>query len=145
MNDFEDALRNIDAFCRVLVEKMVEKERQGNSSIVVEPMEKLLLRKYVVEEHLASTRPAKYLIPLPQLEEPLIDIVEADDYVQVLMLCRCKDQKVTVRPDAEGLEICTDKCQKLDLPTEHLKVEDMTTKCKNNAVFEINIPKVKIK
>lgn len=155
MDDFEEALRNIDVFCKVLVKKIVENEEKSN--IVVEPMEKLLYRKYIIDAQVGPSPSGKHLIPLPQLEEPLIDVFEDDNYVKVLMQCRCKEQKVTVHPNIdgieickkecrtseEGIEICTDKCQKLDLPTKHLQIEDMIAKCSNNVVFEINIPKTK--
>lgn len=158
MDDLEEALRNIDVFCRVLVEKMVEDENEENRNIDVEPIENLFRRKYVIEEHSNSNPSAKHLIPLPQLEEPLIDIFEDDSYVKVLMQCRCKDQKVTVHTgvdgleickkechtDTEGLETCTDRCQKLDLSVNPpLQIEDMTARCSNNAVFEVTIPKTK--
>jgi len=157
MEDLEEALRNIDVFCRVLVEKMVEDENEKTRNIAVEPIENLFRRKYVIEEHSNSSPSTNHLIPLPQVEEPLIDIFEDGNYVKVLMQCRCKDQKVTVHSDvdgleickkechidAEGLETCTDRCQKLDLPLNHLQIKDMTARCSNNAVFEVTIPKTK--
>jgi len=71
--------------------------------------------------------------------------------------CRCKEQKVAIHAhmdgiavcrrecykDEEGREICVEKCQRLILPTKHLRMENMVTKCTNNAVFEIEIPKLK--
>jgi len=155
MNDFEEALRNIDVFCKVLVKKMIEDENEAENKIVVEPIENLLQRKYVIEEHLESNPLGRHLIPLPQVEEPLVDIFEDNNYVKVLVQCRCKDQKVTVltnmdgieicmkecHTDDEGIEVCTDRCQKLNLPVKHLQVENMIAKCSNNSVFEVNIPK----
>jgi hypothetical protein len=153
VDDLEEALRNIDIFCKTLVNKMVENEENGN--IVLEPIEKLLQRKYVIEEHSDSSPSAKHLIPLPQVDDPLIDVFEHDDYVKVLVQCRCKKQKVTVHTDTDGLEICReechdeadgsqicrDECRKLNLPVEHLQVENMTAKCNNNEVLEVAIPK----
>jgi len=154
MDDLEEALRNIDVFCRILVKKLVDTE-DGN--IVVEPIEKLLYRKNIMDTQAEPNSSPKNLIPLPQAEEPLIDVFEDNNYVKVLMQCRCKDQPVTVHTgtdgveickkechtNAEGLEVCTDKCQKLDVPVEHLEIENMIAKCSKNAVFEVNIPKTR--
>jgi hypothetical protein len=154
-DDLEEALRNIDIFCKILVNKMVEDEE--NNNIVLEPIEKLLQRKYIIEEHSESSPLAKHLIPLPQIEDPLIDVFEEDDYVKVLVQCRCKKQKVTVHTDidgleicreechknADGLQICRDECRKLNLPVKHLQIESMIAKCNNNEVLEVDIPKVR--
>jgi len=155
MENLDEALRNIDIFCRTLVKKMTEEDNEQNNNVTMEPMEKLLLRKQVIEEHAESNPLAKSMIPIPQAEEPLVDILEDDNYVKVLMQCRCREEKVTVHTDvnglevckkecytdAEGKEICTDKCQKLDLPAKHLRFENMISKCNNNTVLEIDIPK----
>jgi hypothetical protein len=155
MDNFEEALRNIDTFCKVLVNKILEDETESN--IFVEPIENLLRRKYVIEEHVESNPSAKHLIPLPQVEESLVDVFEDDEYVKVLVQCHCKEQKVTIHTESDGLEICkkecytdpegtevcTDKCQKLDLPVKNLQIENMTAKCNNNQVFELDIPKTK--
>jgi len=154
MDNLEEALRNIDVFCRVLVKKLVDNE---DRNIVVEPMERLLYRKNIIGAQVEPNSLPKHLIPLPQAEEPLIDVFEDNDHVKVLMQCRCKDQPVTIqaRTDgveickkecyigAEGSEICTDKCQKLSVPIQHLEIENMTAKCSNNAVLEVTIPKTK--
>ena len=154
-DDLEEALRNIDIFCKILVNKMVEDEE--NNNIALEPIEKLLQRKYIIEEHSESSPLAKHLIPLPQIEDPLIDVFEEDDYVKVLVQCHCKKQKVTVHTDINGLEICReechndtdglqvcrDECRKLNLPVKHLQIENMTAKCNNNEILEVNIPKVR--
>jgi hypothetical protein len=158
MDDFEEALRNIDIFCKVVVNKMIEDEKGAENKIAVEPMENLLQRKYIIEEHSESNPLAKHLIPLPQAEEPLIDIFEDDNYVKVLVQCRCKDQKFTVHTNMDGIEICkkechtddedievcTDRCQKLNLPVKDLQVENMIAKCSNNTVLEVEIPKNKL-
>lgn len=142
MEDFEEALRNIDIFCRTLVKKMVE-DNNCCQNIVVEPIEKLLRRKYIIEESIESKPLRRCLIPLPHAEEPLIDVFEDENYVKIFLQCRCKDQKVTVYTDVDGLEICTEECQKLNLPVKHLQIENMIVKCNNNAVFELNVPKTK--
>ncbi|MDH7476784.1 MAG: hypothetical protein QHH17_00165 [Candidatus Bathyarchaeota archaeon] len=153
MDDFEEALRNIDVFCKVLAKKTAEDEEK--SDIIVEPMESLLYRKYIISEQVESSS-VKHFIPLPQLEEPLIDVFEDENYVKILMQCHCKDQKVTVHTsvdgleickkkchkDSNGIEVCVDECQKLNLSVERLKIEDMIMKCNNNEAFEVYIPKV---
>ncbi|MBX5329033.1 MAG: hypothetical protein QHH18_06065 [Candidatus Bathyarchaeota archaeon] len=155
MNDFEEALRNIDVFCKVLVNKIVGSDETENSNITLEPMEHLLYKKYIISEQVESNPISKNFIPLPQLEEPLIDIFEEDRYVRILMQCRCKEQKVTIHPsidgleickrechvDSEGTEVCVDKCQKINVPVKELQIEDMTVKCSNNEVFEVTIPR----
>jgi len=154
MNDFEEALRNIDVFCRILVEKLADNE---DSNIVVEPIERLLYRKNIIDTQAEPNPSPKHLIPLPQAEEPLIDVIEDNDHVKVLMECRCKDREVTVHPkedgieickkechtDEEGVEVCNDKCHKVDLATRKLLVDNMILKCNNNTVYEIDIPKTK--
>lgn len=141
MEDFEEALRNIDIFCRILVKKIVEDE-DCTQNIVVEPIENLLRRKYVIEESQESKTSSGCLIPLPQAEEPLIDVFENEDYVKIFLQCHCRDQKVTIHTDVNGLEICTKGCQKLNLPVKDLQVENMIVRC-NNEVLEIDIPKIK--
>lgn len=141
MEDFEEALRNIDIFCRILVKKIVEDE-DCSQNIEVEPIENLLRRKYIIKENQESKTPSGYLIPLPQAEEPLIDVFEDEDYVKIFLQCRCRDQRVTIHTDTDGLEICADACGKLDLPVKHLHIENMIVRC-NNEVIEIDIPKIK--
>ena len=136
MEHFEEALRNIDIFCRILVKKMVEDE-DCSQDIVVEPIENLLRRKYIIEETLESKPLTRYLIPLPQAEEPLIDVFEDENYVKIFLQCRCKDQKVTIHTDIDSLEICIKECQKLNLPVKHLQIENMIVRCKNNEVLEL--------
>lgn len=141
MEDFEEALRNIDIFCRILVKKIVEDE-DCTQNIVVEPIENLVRRKYIIEESQESETSSGCLIPLPQAEEPLIDVFENEDYVKIFLQCQCRDQKVTIHTDVNGLEICTKGCQKLNLPVKDLQVENMIVRC-NNEVLEIDIPKIK--
>lgn len=155
MDDFEEALANIDIFCKTIVKKMLEDDEEQNSNVTMEPMERLLLRKSVIEENLEPNPIVKSLIPLPQAEDPLVDVFENDNYVKVLMQCRCKDQKVTIHAnvdgveickrechtDAEGVEVCKDECQKLDVPIKQLQIEELAAKCTNNTVFEVDIPK----
>ena len=155
MDDFEEALHNIDVFCKVLVNKITSDENQVNSSMYVEPMEKLLYKKNILGEKLENGGSIRRFIPLPHLEDPLVDIVEEGDRFKVLMQERCTDTKVTVNTDTSGIEICrkechtdsggeevcVDKCQKLGLPLDRLQIENLTAKCSNNTVFEVDIPK----
>ncbi|MGB9853397.1 MAG: hypothetical protein ACPLRY_01105 [Candidatus Bathyarchaeales archaeon] len=146
MDDFEEAFRNIDVFCKVLVKKMIESENEAEteSSLAVEPMEKLLRRKYVIEEKNEENPEVKHFIPLPHIEEPLIDIFEDDTYVKFLMQCHCRDQKVTVQKQDDGLQICLEnECWKLELPVGQLQVENIIIKCNNNEALEVEIPKLK--
>lgn len=140
MKDLEEALRNIDVFLRTLVKKIVEDE-DCSQNIVVEPVENLLRRKYIIEESLESEPSRRYLIPIPQVEDPLIDVFEDENYIKIFLQCRCKDQEVTIHIDVDGLEICTKECRKLNLSVGHLQVENMIARCNNNTVFEIDIPK----
>jgi len=50
MEDFEEALRNIDIFLRILAKKISEDE-DYQQNMKVEPMENLLRKKYIIEEH----------------------------------------------------------------------------------------------
>lgn len=142
MEDLEEKLQNIDVFCRVLVKKIVENEDEFENDRVVEPIERLLRRKYKVKEQSELSSLAKHLIPLSHVEEPLVDVFEDNERVRVLMKCRCKDQKIIVRTAVDGLEICAKDCRKLDLPVEHLKIADISLRC-NNEVLQIDIPKLK--
>lgn len=155
MGDLEEAIRNIDAFCKTVVSKMVEKEDERLNH-PIEPIENLFRSKYVVKER-TEPNPSTQLIPLPEVDEPLIDIFEDDDCVRVIMQCHCRDQTFSVHSnddgleickkecirDAEGSEVCRDACSTLDLPVEHLQIADMISKCRNNEVLELDIPKVK--
>lgn len=152
MDDLEEALHNIDVFCKVLAKKLVEslkEEENGESSKAskenpLEPIEKLLKRKYVFEEKFEEKPTVKHFIPLPHIEEPLIDIFEDENYVRILMQCRCRDQRVTVNKFDDGLQICLENiCWNINLPVEELQVENMIMKCNNNKAFEVDIPKMK--
>jgi hypothetical protein len=145
-DDFEEALRNIDVFCKVLAKKSVEslKDEEPQGENPLEPMDKLLKKKYVIEERFEESPTAKHFIPLPHVEEPLIDIFEDENYVKILMQCRCKDQRVTLHKFDDGLQICLENtCWKLNLPVDELRVENIVMKCNNNEALEVEIPKLK--
>ncbi|MEM2419977.1 MAG: hypothetical protein QXL38_03210 [Candidatus Bathyarchaeia archaeon] len=144
MNDFEEALRNIDIFCKVLAKKIIESEKENGNRAIVEPVEKLLRRKYVVYEENASIHEIKGFIPLPHVEEPLIDVFEEDNCIKVLMQCRCRSRDVKIQKYEDSLQICLDnECWKLDLPVDGLHVENIAVKCNNNEALEVEIPKLK--
>lgn len=142
LDDLARALENIDVFLKTLVQKMTEDEPENTNSM--EPMDKLLrVRNIIANEALGPNSLEKTLIPLPQLDEPLIDVFEDENHIKVMMQCRCNEQNVTIHREADGLELCTKECQKVNLPLTHLQVEHMISKCNNNEVFEIDIPKIK--
>lgn len=143
MDDFEEALRNIDVFCRVLVKKIIESEKETEGCAIVEPIEKLLRRKHLIEEKIESHPTVKGFIPLPHVEEPLIDVFEEDNSVKVLMQCRCRSREVKIRKYENSLQICLDnECWKLNLPMDQLQVENIAVKCNNNEALEVIIPKL---
>ena len=154
MDDLEEALRNIDIFCKVLVDKITADDDEDRHSFV-EPMEELLYKKNVINERTEINIDAKPLIPLSHLEDPLIDVVDENDHLRILVQERSGDKLLTIHTNTDGIEICrrechtdhecreicVDKCQKIDLPVSHLQVENMRARCNNNAVFEVTIPK----
>ncbi|MDH7563448.1 MAG: hypothetical protein QHH24_00990 [Candidatus Bathyarchaeota archaeon] len=155
MGSFEEALKNIDVFCKALAKKITENDKGIESDLPIEPVEKLLRQRYVAEIKEELSPPKPPLIPLPQLEQPLIDVFEDEYSYKVLLQCRCRDEKVMIHTDvdsveickrecfidSQGVEVCADNCQRLDLPPNRLQIEKMITKCNNNEVFEIEIPK----
>lgn len=157
MDNLEETLRNIDVFCKVLADKIIEKENDGGKFMTLKPTADFLPGKHIRRKQLEQNCPARHMIPLPEFDGPLIDLLEDDDHVRVLVQCRCRDQRVTVRTgidgieickrechsDADGSEICVDECWKLDLSTKDLQVENIISRCSNNEVFEIEIPKMK--
>ncbi len=156
MENLEKALRNIDIFCKILVDKLTADDNKDRDAFV-EPMEKLLYKRNILNERAETDIDAKPLIPLSHLENPLIDVVEENDHLKILVQEHCKDKLLTIHTDADGIEICrrechtdqegteecVDKCQKIELALSNLQVDNMTAKCNNNnnAVFEIAIPK----
>lgn len=139
MDKFEEALRNIDVFCRVFVRKLLEEGFDEDNSTNIEPMEKLLKRK-ITEEKNDAKMP---LIPLPHVEEPLIDVFEEESMVKVFMQCRCLNQKIAVSKQNEHIQICIEnECWKIMLPTENLRIEELSIRCNSNNALEIDIPKI---
>lgn len=138
MSALDDALRNIDVFCKVFVKKMLEDEGEYTSAI--EPMESLLRKKAASMEKADTVKTP--LIPLPHIEEPLIDVFEEEDKIKVLMQCRCRDHKIVVKKVDDDLQICIEnECWMIALPNERLLVDNISMKCNNNSALEIAIPK----
>jgi hypothetical protein len=142
MENSEEGLRNIEVFLRTLVKKIAEDD-DCNEANRVEPIENLLRKKFVIE-HSELNPSANDIIPLPQTEEPLIDVFEDDKCVRILMQHRCNSGEVVINTDADGLEICSKERRKLNMPMKHLQVENMIVRC-NNEVLEIAIPKMKLR
>jgi hypothetical protein len=158
--DFEEALQEINAFCKVIVKKMPESTADPKNETYIEPTENPPLKKSPANETLETDFSNVHFSPLPQAEEPLIDVFEEEDYIRVLVQCRCREQQVTFhvctdgikicREDchvnANGSEICVDNCQRINLRTNDLQLEDrlfVIAKCNNNQVLEAMIPKIR--
>jgi hypothetical protein len=94
------------------------------------------------------------------IEEPLVDVFDEEDYVRILVQCRCREQQVTFHPCPDGItvckeecrkekggpEVCSDVCRKLSLSMDGLQLDDMlfvVAKCNNNNTLEAMIPKKK--
>jgi hypothetical protein len=75
VNNFEEALLNIDVFCKVLVKKMIEEEPH----LKPEPIENLLKRKYLIEGEDYSLE-----------DDVLVDIFEDERQVRILARCSCE-------------------------------------------------------
>lgn len=101
-----------------------------------------------------------------QYEEPLIDVVDEGDNIRLLVQGRCMDQQFTihVNEDKNGISICREACyikkgleiiecndfcsKNIPLNLEELQLKDMVfvvSKCNNNNVLEIIIPKIQKK
>ena len=159
MGYFEEALQNIDSFCKVEIERMPLNIDEPINSNVEFIQEQPQINR-IINEPLATNFPNIHLIPLPHIEEPLIDIFEEEDNVRILMQCNCREQDVTFYVSADGIricrqechinadktEICTEKCQKISLRTEYLQLDKrlfIIASCNNNQVLEATIPKMK--
>jgi hypothetical protein len=97
-------------------------------------------------------------------EEPLIDVMDEGDNVKLLVQGRCMDQQfsIHVNEDKTGISICRETCYRkkgleaiecndfcsrnIPLNLKELQLEDLVfvvSKCNNNNVLEIIIPKIK--
>lgn len=98
-----------------------------------------------------------------QYEEPLIDVIDEGDNVKLLVLGRCLEQQfsIHVNKNKDGITICREECDKqkgleivecndvcstnIPLNLKELQLANMlfvVSKCKNNNVLEIIIPKI---
>ena len=97
-----------------------------------------------------------------QYEEPLIDVIDEGDNIKLLVQGRCLEHKVSihVNRNRDGITICREQCNKkkeieiatcndvcsknIPLNLKELQLENMlfvVSKCYNNNVLEISIPK----
>jgi hypothetical protein len=160
MGNFEETLQNIDGFCKVIVKKMPENMAELENKIVVEQIENPLPKESIANEPLETGSSNSQFIPLSQVEEPLIDVFEEEDFLRILVQCHCREQQVKFYVHADGIRICREKChaeadgtvvcvdtcQKLNLRTDRLQLENrlfVVAQCNNNEVLEAMIPKKK--
>ena len=99
-----------------------------------------------------------------EYEEPLVDVTNEEDNVKLLIQCNCLKENVSihVNKDRDGITVCKEVChisqgsgslncgdvcsRKIPLNLKDLQLENMlfvVSKCNNNNVLEISIPKVK--
>jgi hypothetical protein len=157
MENFE-ALQSIDNFCKVLVKKTTTGTSETGHVREIEHANKAVFERdlrvpsedsYAVDDMLQS-----------EVEEPLVDVFDEEDYLRILVQCRCREQQVTFHSSPDGItvcreechkekdsqEICRDICRKLNLATDELQLGNMQfviAKCNNNNTLEAMIPKIK--
>jgi len=99
-----------------------------------------------------------------QYEEPLIDVIDEGDNIKLLVQGRCLDQEFSIHINEKkgGISICRESCHRkkeseivecndfcsknIPLNLKELQLVDMlfvVSKCNNNNVLEIMIPKRK--
>jgi hypothetical protein len=157
MENFE-ALQSIDNFCKVLVKKTTTGTSETGHVREIDHADEA-----VFERDLRMPSEASYAVDcklLSESEEPLVDVFDEEDYLRILVQCRCREQQVTFHPSADGItvcreechkekdspETCRDICRKLDLRTDELQLGNMQfviAKCNNNNTLEAMIPKIK--
>jgi hypothetical protein len=159
MGNFEETLQNIDGFCKIIVKKMPENTAEREDKIVVEQIENPP-KKSTENEPLETGSSNNQFIPLSQVEEPLIDVFEEEEYLRILVQCHCREQQVkfyvhadgiricreSCHAEADGAVVCVDACQKINLRTDRLQLENrlfVVAQCNNNEVLEAMIPKKK--
>ncbi|MBS7625219.1 hypothetical protein KEJ29_06565 [Candidatus Bathyarchaeota archaeon] len=126
-NDFEEALSNIDAFCRVLAKKIAENEE---ADLEPELIENLLRRKYVVEVYDGCL----------EWDRPLIDVFEDEKQIKILIQCSRNEDEILFNSGDWGTEILIGKWQRIVLPIEHLDTSKVTVRFRNQ-LMEITIQK----
>jgi len=97
-------------------------------------------------------------------EEPLIDVIDEGENIRLLVQGKCSEQQysIHINEDKSGITICREAChiqkgsekvecndfcsKNIPLNLKELQLEDMVfvvSKCNNNNVLEITIPKTK--
>jgi hypothetical protein len=158
MVNFE-ALQSIDNFCRVLVKKTAsdepERSAKGENAPSADAFSERI-RSYVPLE---AGSVAAYGTQT-EVEEPLVDVFDEEEYVRILVQCRCREQEVTFHPSADGITVCKEEChrekggpetcrpicRKLSIRTDELQLDNMLSvvaKCNNNNTLEAMIPKIR--
>lgn len=104
-NNVDEALKNIDVFCKVLVDKISGESKTYKRP---EPIENLLKKKVTVEvckEHAL-------------LEEPLVDFFEDEKQIKILVLTQhLPSNKLTLGSDSGHLEVRIGECLKIKIPS----------------------------
>jgi len=125
-NNFEEALLNIDVFCKVLVKKMIEEEPH----LKPEPIENLLRRKCLFESE-------GYLSG----DDILVDIFEDEKQVRILARCSCVNRGVKISSGVGYMEVHVGKGRKIKLPIALSDINNVSiVKC-NNQILEVLIQK----
>jgi hypothetical protein len=159
LESFEEALRDIDSFCKVTVKKTAQNLPEADDTTSGKLVaEKSASAKNNVPEHFQAGLVNENITMLPDVEEPLIDIFDEEDHVRILVQCRCREQEVTFHTCADGIRVCREECQmdaygtkscqdvcrNINLQTDQLQLDNMlfiVAKCNNNNTLEAMIPK----
>jgi len=157
MENFE-TLQNIDNFCKVLVKKTIASKPEIGHKRGVGPLNEADFERNHIDGQLVASSAMGYMTS--EIEDPLIDVFDEEDYLRILVQCRCQEQQVTFHLVKDGLiicreecyqkkgqpETCSDVCRKIVLRTDELALENMLfiiAKCNNNNTLEAMIPKIK--
>lgn len=127
-NSFEEALSNIEAFCRVLADKISGVRKTCTRP---EPIANLLRRKVEVEvcENDVEGR------------EPLVDIFEDEKQVKILVLVKPPSKsKILLDVHAESAEIIIGGYLRMRLPVKAIDVSKIYVNSSGQA-FEVIIEK----
>jgi hypothetical protein len=153
-----DALQSVDNFCKVLVKKTITSTPEtGNVREIEHANEAVFERDLQLPSE--DSHEVNDILQL-EIEEPLVDVFDEEDFLRILVQCRCREQQVTFQPSSDGItvcreechkekdgpETCRDICQKLNLRTDDLQLANMQfviAKCNNNNTLEAMIPKIK--
>ncbi|MEM2867227.1 MAG: hypothetical protein QXR84_01930 [Candidatus Bathyarchaeia archaeon] len=127
--DFEEALANIETFCRILADKISGLNRSYEKP---EPIEKLLRKKVVVEVYKENVEGM----------EPLVDLFEDEKEIKILALMQpLLDNEITFDTNANSTEIMIGKCIKIKIPDKNIDASKIHVN-NNNMALEITIDKI---